>query len=244
MSQDGWNDEGVGDENRAYVTKGNWKDNNAMVDHMRKLQTTADGAVNIPGDDATDDDRKAFYKKMGRPDTVGEYTYKMSQGGDEAHHKWFTEAAHKLGLSDKQVTSLGEQSDMRNKEAADNNMVKMEAEVQALKNKYGTEFDAKITKGKKVVSDLGLSNEALSQIEKETGSTAMVDLFIRLGDKIGEGTFNNDNANPDNGSILSKAQAIEALNSFDNDLEKQRLYKLDDPKTVAWRRQLYKIAYD
>lgn len=244
MPQENWNNEGVSDDNNAYMTEKNWKTNNDMVTSVRELESKLGGSIVIPEADASEDDRNSFYKKLGRPDTVGDYGYKMVDGGDKGQHEWYTGTAHKIGLSDAQTTALGEAWDNRNAELAKNNTVSMEKELQSIKVQYGAEYDSKIAAGKAVVKSLGLSDDVLGKIEQETGTAAFVDLFVRLGEKVGEGTFADKDAMGGANITLSKAQATEQFNSFNNDEEKLKLYRADDPKTVAYRRMLLHIMHD
>lgn len=244
MPQENWNADGVSTENSTYVTEKNWANNDAMVTSMRELETKIGGSIIIPTADASDDDRNAFYKQLGRPDNASQYGYKMPEGGDKDYFEWFTNTAHKIGLSDAQTSALGLEADKRGQLDIDNNVLLVEKETQALKDKYGADYDSKIAKGSTVIKNLGLTTEALGQIEQQIGTGAFVDLFISIGEKIDEGAFIGTNANPNIDITLSKAQALEQINRFDNDKATQELYKANDKQTLDRRRMLYKIAYD
>ena len=67
----------------------------------------AKGAI-VPKDDAGEDDWNKFYGELGRPETAGDYAFKADEKStvDPALDKWFREAAHAEGLSEKQAAGV------------------------------------------------------------------------------------------------------------------------------------------
>jgi hypothetical protein len=64
--------------------------------------------VIIPGEKATDEERAAFYQKLGRPDAPEKYELKTPEGYklDDNQSKTFKESAFKLGLTPAQVNGI------------------------------------------------------------------------------------------------------------------------------------------
>lgn len=244
MAQENWNNAGVSDENNAYVTGKDWKTNDEMITSMREAESKLGRSITLPASDASEEDFNSFYSKIGRPNSAAEYAYKMPEGGNEDQYNWYKDAAHKIGLSDAQTSALGQAWDERSAEMFKSDVDSSETQMQAIKDKLGDDYDAKIAAGKSVVAGLGLSDKALANIEGQIGTTDVVDLFVRIGEKVGEGAFNNGLADPDSNIRLTKEQALEKVESFNNDEKLQKLYKLDDKKTIAYRNNIYAIAYD
>lgn len=77
--------------------------------------------VVIPGENATDEEKAAFYNKLGRPESAEKYELKAPEGYtlDDATTKSFKEAAHKLGLTTAQANALLAFDAERQKSAVD-----------------------------------------------------------------------------------------------------------------------------
>lgn len=76
------------------------------------LQSARESAIQVPGEDATDEDRNAFYSKMGVPETPD--AYEIGKPADlpegmaysEELETWFKGAAHARHMSSENATSL------------------------------------------------------------------------------------------------------------------------------------------
>ena len=101
--------------------QGNLKDFKSVADlaksyvHTKKL-VGADRSnfLTLPAEDAPQEERDAFYQKLGRPDTPDAYTLptdKVPEGvaRSEDMEKWYKETAHKLGLTSQQAAGMYEQ---------------------------------------------------------------------------------------------------------------------------------------
>lgn len=86
---------------------GKFKDINEMASSYLELASKAtEGGIEIPGEEATDEDWAAFHKAIGRPDSADDYTY--SEEGVEEAYKFpkegialLREVVHNAGLSGK-----------------------------------------------------------------------------------------------------------------------------------------------
>ena len=125
--------------------------------HSQKL-VGAD-KIPVPNKMATDDDWKAVYDRLGRPETPDGYKYDLPKETklEEKTLKAFSEEAHKLGLLPKQAqgiinyyNSLAEQTEQAatvNEEAA-----RAEAEVE-LRKEYGPAYDLKIAQARNLATN-------------------------------------------------------------------------------------------
>lgn len=76
-----------------------------------ELSDRSKEGLTIPGEDATDEDRAAFYQRLGRPETSEEYTFTKPElpedvSYDETVQAAFKELAFEHGLSQEQATNL------------------------------------------------------------------------------------------------------------------------------------------
>ena len=125
--------------------------------HSQKL-VGAD-KIPVPNKMATDEDWKAVYDRLGRPETPDGYKYDLPKETklEEKTLKAFSEEAHKLGLLPKQAqgiinyyNSLAEQTEQAatvNEEAS-----RAEAEVQ-LRKEYGPAYDLKIAQARNLATN-------------------------------------------------------------------------------------------
>lgn len=91
------------------------KDHAKVGDSIREfvaLKQEAGSMLRVPGENATDAERAAFYKAVGRPETPDAYSLKKPEGMpegmpyNEASEKMFKDYFHELGLSDAQAVKL------------------------------------------------------------------------------------------------------------------------------------------
>ena len=125
--------------------------------HSQKL-VGAD-KIPVPNKMATDEDWKAVYDRLGRPETPEGYKYNLPKETklEEKTLKAFSEEAHKLGLLPNQAegiinyyNSIAEQSEQAvtvNEEAA-----RAEAEVE-LRKEYGPAYDLKIAQARNLATN-------------------------------------------------------------------------------------------
>lgn len=97
-------------KNHEYV-KGYSKPGDAIRDFVA-LKQEAGSMLKVPGENATDAERAAFYKAVGRPETAEAYSLKKPDGLPEGlpysedSEKVFKAYFHELGLTDKQAVQL------------------------------------------------------------------------------------------------------------------------------------------
>lgn len=138
-----------------------------------------------PGENSTDEERKAFYKALGVPDAADEYSIE----GDEA--KMFREIAYKNNLTDEQAKSLFASLQEVGKNAMAQQAAAFEQQSKetqsALMAEYGKEYPAKIEMLKRGIANYG--GEKIGAVLKQAGLLAnpdIVKLFIQLGEESSE----------------------------------------------------------
>jgi len=132
--------------------------------HLETLKGTPGDAVIVPGADATPEQRAAYHKAIGVPETPDAYALKPEQlpEGIEWHDgrgKAFAEFAHKQGMTQAQAAAVvafqleQEQATRGDAQAAYQNLLaNREAE---LKKEWGSAYNHKLMVAKQVVSSLG-----------------------------------------------------------------------------------------
>ena len=222
---------------------------------MRKKMSTA---VNIPGENATDEDRAEFNEKMGVPKSVDDYKINLPDGLDEllasdeasqAAMKNSLAGLHKAGASQAVVDEAvaahftAVQKIETDKIEADKEYSKQSMAI--LEKEWGSDTDEnKAIAGKAAEKLFGANFEEMRQIETKDGNfimdhPGMLRMLASIGREMGDSTLGGVVSDEQRGSIMEKANDIrnkreEALRSGNNVLANQ----LDEQE----RQLLAKIA--
>lgn len=91
------------------------KDIDALAKNVVDSQKFISQSVRIPGEDATEEERAAFYTKLGRPEKAEEYTLELKpeyvEKGvkvDDAQQQWYKDVALKANLTKEQANIVFE----------------------------------------------------------------------------------------------------------------------------------------
>jgi hypothetical protein len=141
------------------------------------LKTKMDNALFVPGDEATDEDRDAFFNKLGRPNKPDDYQFEdvewpegfsddykeVIQNDVDVYRPLF----HKLGLTDNQAKELQKFATQRTLEQWQKNQ-ELKAEIsekaiEDLKKEWGSDFDVNSKGASRAFDKIG----ELAGIKKE-----------------------------------------------------------------------------
>lgn len=213
--------------------------------------------VEIPNADAPPEQWNSVYQKLGAQTDPAKYEIKVKDGvqADPRLIEFSKKSAAKNGLTPKQIQGVVDDwietvPKWDQETVAEQQRVAQEknaAELNAIKDKWGTNFDTNITTGKRVASalfdvnnkDANIANAEkamMSKIEESIGAAAMLELFARIGAKSAEGTFTGNPGgsnvnNPDNMDPQTAKGEIDRLNA---DSEFQKKYTDKDNSQHAW----------
>lgn len=173
----------------------------AFIDSAGKLETS----LAIPGDNATDEEKAAFRKALGVPESPDNYELEHGElpegmSKDEAFETWFRETAHDLGLSKTQAKILFDKYSNRLSErfteVANARKAAKQKTEETLIEKLGSkeEYDATLARARRAVRVFG--SEEFDKFLEDTGLTndpRMIVFMAQLGktisdDVIGLGT--------------------------------------------------------
>lgn len=183
---------GIADEGlRGYVQTKGFKDPSALADSYRNLEklqgVPQDRLLKLPerSDDPAWND---VYKRLGRPDDPKGYELKFD--GDPSFAERFGGVFHEAQLTKAQAQKLNTAwngyveellaSDQRDREARD------ARDLQELKTKWGGTYDENVEAGRRAGREFGLSEDEFQQISGALGSGKTLELFQRIGAKLGE----------------------------------------------------------
>lgn len=152
--------------------------------------------VKIPGSDASDEERAAFYDKLGRPESPDKY--ELPQEGlpegfepNEGRLTAMREAAHQAGISAQQFAALAraDAEYMESEKTAFGEQVtqSQQESIDALKKEWGAAFDQNLDLAKKAVRHFGGDDLVKFMDESGVGNDpAMAKAMAKVGRMIAE----------------------------------------------------------
>lgn len=171
----------------------------------------------IPGKDASNDEKNAFYKELGRPDTADSYQIALPQDlhkslqSDAASQKVFKDQCHKVGLNSGQVQDLHtwyitELSNVLKQQDDADTKTLQDAET-ALRGKWGTTYDAKLALGVRVLQKF-TGDKAQALMDKGImNDPTVIEMLSNIGDKLSEDTLGPGGKGQFGGLTPAAAQA-------------------------------------
>jgi len=199
--------------------------------------------VRVPSKDATNEEKTAYYKAIGVPETSEGYEFKLSEGEEstpeiEATNKQWSKRLHGLAIPTETANQLVQflQEDFA---AAEEEQVKADAayvkESEAsLKAEWkGDEYEKNKTFANKAFAEVanraGINMEELSTIETKSGRFLMDDprmlkLFSIVGREMAEGTLGSTLTEGERDTMTDQLSEIRGkIEATSNSKEKNRL---------------------
>lgn len=183
---------GISDEGlRGYVQTKGFKDPAALAGAYQNLEKLVgvpqDRLLKLPDKpDAPEWD--GVWNKLGRPDKPEGYELKFD--GDDALVKRMSAAMHKAGIPKSAAAALNEEWNGYVTELIQQNETAQKerdaAELTALKGKWGAKYDENVELGRRAGREFGLSEQEFQSISASLGSGKTLELFQRIGSKLGE----------------------------------------------------------
>ena len=202
--------------------------NDFVKSYLHSQKLVGADKIPVPNKMATDEDWKAVYVRLGRPETPDGYKYNLPKETklEESTLKAFSEEAHKLGLLPKQAegiinyyNSIAEQSEQAatvNEEAA-----RAEAEAE-LRKEYGPAYDLKIAQARNLATNT-FGQDFLRDTKLADGSVLgnhpqVVRAFADLASKMSE-----------DGIVQGEAASAMTVKEIDGEIE-----SLTQPGSAYW----------
>ncbi len=246
---DAWQDKLPDDfaEDRALL--GRFGDLKTLVktlkDNMATARAKTDGLVKVPGQDATPEERAAYFKAIGVPDDPKGYGIKppekLPEGvtWDNGMSEKFASKAHEIGLTPAQVAALqewqlsyvGEQSAAPRQALAS----QMEAEKQELNRAFGASLPKAVDHAQRLAKQEGLKPDIFDPNSPDFWGVEALAFASRVASKLGEDKLIPGAAVRNlSGSALGRDIVTNPQNPH------YARYQAGDPEITAMVRELYK----
>jgi hypothetical protein len=239
---------GFDEDTLGYVKNKGWNDPSELLTSYRNLEKFQGGSKNlieVPGEDASEDVISNFYDQLGRPGSPEEYGIELPDGGDAELLNWFQEMSHRHGLSSKQAQQIfqdyQEMSSTRIEAMENDFKLQSEQAIEDLKREWGRDYESNLNAGRLAAQGLGYDEQSLSELETKMGTAEMLNLFSKIGSRMGEDTFVDGNT--DNGFGTSPAQAQAKINELKNDAQFMQRYMSGDKAATQKMKELMEKAY-
>ena len=199
------------------------------------------GAVKIPAPDAPQDQWDAFYKKLGKPDTIDAYTVSEKGQGDETVTK-LRSAAHRASLTPAQWNVMRDgYADVLEEQIAVQREEMRQAE-DTLKAEWGGAYEGNVKRMQKAIRLYG-GDEALQSVLK--GGLGNDVYFLKMMDRFSkalrdERIIRDDTDSPNASSDNLKAEL--------DDIAKSEAYlsphHADHEKAMKRAKYLFEVLYN
>jgi hypothetical protein len=200
-----------------------------ITDNMTAARAKTEGMVKVPGENATPEERAAFYRSIGAPEKPEDYGIAkpddLPEGvtWDDNLAASFAAKAASLGLTKQQAKELQafqlenvkqSQTQMR---AAAENALKLEKEE--LTKTFGAGLDAAVVAAQKVgaLPDINIPKEAFDPSHNDFWGVSALSAFSKLAAKIGEHALHSGSGASAGGEI-TLAEAKNIMNNKDHPL--------------------------
>jgi hypothetical protein len=204
--------------------------------------------VVLPKDDATPEEIAAFRGKLGVPPAANGYKLPEALREDPVA-KAFVDVAHKAGYTQKQLEPVFEfvqqQSTALQAREEQERETKAQADVQALEQEWGQEFQLRTEAARRAVRELGLTPEEAQSVERTLGVKRAASMFFEIGKRLLEDRPEGMSGSSGGGAKfgLSPTEARGRIGALQKDTEfAGRLLKGDASAKAEWD-NLHKIAY-
>lgn len=151
------------------------------------LKGKADGAIKVPGDDATEEQKAEFRKALGVPEKPEGYELEVPDTADQGLVTWYRDTAHHLGLSAAQATSLFQSYNgmvaQKIQAAQEARETALAADMEAIKTEWGDNYEANAEVVRRAQEKFGNSDvfkQFLTQHNAEN-NPVLVRFFFEVG---------------------------------------------------------------
>lgn len=193
------------------------------------MKVSSKTALQIPGENATDEDRSAFMNALGRPETADKYTFTKPEGlpeglqYDDTVTEAFKSMFHEVGLSDAnagklwekyhEIAAQGHESEQKfEKEAMDTAVNQLKDEWSGDKFKVNTELakrvftnifedEAKQTEAKAFIQDTKINGLSLGD------HPMFLKIFQQIGSVISDDVLNSGGGEGGEGGMSEEDKA-------------------------------------
>jgi hypothetical protein len=207
----------------------------------------AGNTVVLPKEGATPQEMAAFYDRIGRPTEPSGYKLQVPEGLPPEFANAVSAKMHELGIPQKAGEALGawwnEQTKTGSAAQTEQQQQALFADQTALKEAWGAALPQNVEIAKTAARAFGLDEATINGLEKEIGFKRTMELFHKIGSKIGEPGFATGNNTEGFGNAMTPPQAKAKIAELTADKGFISKYVSKDAAAVAEMKRLHEFAY-
>lgn len=241
---------------RHWAENKGWADPHAALESGYNLEKLvgfekAGRTLVLPKDDATPEERAAFFQKMGAPDKPDGYKLPEAMASDPLAIK-FREVAHQNGLLPKQfeetLSWYSSEIQALREQRQQSLHVQGERDMGDLKVEWGKAFDQNIELARRAARNFLPAKDAdergkmLVAIEEAVGTGAMLRFFAKVGEGLGEHPLHSSGDSP-GFNAMTPGQAKARIEALKSDQEWAKAYINGDAGKKAEMARLIQFAF-
>ena len=200
-----WN-AGVAEEHKSAIS--GFTDTAGLAKGYSELYSKMGDRVKMPTADSPAEEKSAFYKQLGRPDTADGYTKPTLAEGEEVNEAFFsgmTAVAHESGLSgaqfDKMVKRyLDFEAQTKEAQVVEFNRYREESD-RKLHEEYGADYDKNIELSKRAYTEYASDDLkellATDKYKSMLNEPSFINMMVEIGKKNMDDTFVKGDGQPD-----------------------------------------------
>jgi len=250
-----WAKAGLDPEGLALVSERQFKAPSDVVQSYRNLEKLVgvppDRIIKLPGEKDPSDSWNAVYDRLGRPKAATDYKIPVPEGDSGEFAKALAPIFHEAGLTQAQVQKLAEKHNAliadQTKQQTTAAEAKHTAEMTALKQEWGPNYDKNNNTIDKAAEQFGMTKEHILGLKQAMGPKAAMQFLLNIGSKIAvEGAFHaGDQTAGFNAMTPEMAQAKIKANTSDRAFAER--FNSKDPvvrsKAREEMRTLHQVGY-
>ena len=244
--------EGADEVTVGYVQNKGWEKPTQVLESYRNLEKLmgADRAGNtviLPKPDASPEEVGKFFDRLGRPADAAGYKIAVPEGGDPEFAKTAGSWFHELGLTAKQGEALAakwnEYAGSVQTQHQTQTQQQIQADELALRTEWGAAHTQNLAAAQAAARGLGMDEATINKLEASLGYKGTMELFHKIGSKMGESEFVSGNKTEKFGSAMTPGQAQAQIRTLMADKNYVARYLSKDASAVAEMQRLHEFAY-
>lgn len=188
-----WDTIGLSPDNMNLVRDRQWKGVDDTITSYRNLEKLSgvpqDRLLKLPAEKDGPDAWKPIYQRLGMPETSDKYVVPVPEGDKGEFAKVAREWFHGANMTQAQVTKVAEQWNTFQAEQAKSQQTALEtrntADVSALKQAWGTDYDTNSQLVDKAAEAFGMDQTILDALKQAAGPKKAMEFLHNIGKKLG-----------------------------------------------------------
>jgi hypothetical protein len=191
-----------------------FKDVPSLARSYKELQKSLGSSVRVPAPEASQEERSAFFQRLGAPDSPEGYE---ELEGAEEWSKTARAAAHRAHLTKDQWKTLGAIQVAESAQEREGLERGLSDSQESARSRYGDQYETMVEKAKKAMETLSEKNEHLAPSLEgiDLRDAGALELFSMVGDMMADGSSPVDGgtaeATPEGGNDIELAMRIREL---------------------------------